>query len=233
MKRLLYCALVALIAVSCNENDEQLDPPAAPLVIPKTFYAQAPLPDSKTRAAWECAPESWGPETRTYAVVDPLDPNEYYQYWTEGDAISLFFTTRNLKYTLHNYQNGELDYGIFEHGYVFLFEHGINSGFCGGKNISSVDKIDLIANFGKIFRFFKSAFSAADNGNGFSAEEVSVTGCAIGNSASFKFFFAFASDFSSCCAVCNNYGFCLKISGGCGNFFCFSGKLISLKIIEI
>ena len=114
MKRLLYCALIALLAVSCNENDEPMEPPVAPLVIPKTFYAQAPLPDSKTRAAWECAPESWGPETRTYAVVDPLDPNEYYQYWTEGDAISLFFTTRNLKYTLHNYRNGELDYGIFE-----------------------------------------------------------------------------------------------------------------------
>ena len=114
MKRLLYCALIALLAVSCNENDEQWDTPSAPLVIPKTFYAQAPLPDSQTRAAWECAPESWGPETRTYAVVDPLNPNEYYQYWTEGDAISLFFTTRNLKYTLHNYRNGELDYGIFE-----------------------------------------------------------------------------------------------------------------------
>lgn len=114
MKRLLYCALIALLAVSCNENDEPMEPPVAPLVIPKTFYAQAPLPDSKTRAAWECAPESWGPETRTYAVVDPLDPNEYYQYWTEGDAISLFFTTKNLKYTLHNYRNGELDYGIFE-----------------------------------------------------------------------------------------------------------------------
>ena len=114
MKRLLYCALVALIAVSCNENDEQLAPPAAPLVIPKTFYAQAPLPDSKTRAAWECAPESWGPETRTYAVVDPDNASEYLQYWTQGDAISLFFTTKNLKYTLHNYQNGELDYGIFE-----------------------------------------------------------------------------------------------------------------------
>ena len=114
IKRLLYCALIALLAVSCNENDEYLDTPAAPLVIPKKFYAQAPLPDSKTRAALECAPESWGPETRTYAVVDPLDPNEYYQYWTEGDAISLFFTTRNLKYTLHNYRNGELDYGIFE-----------------------------------------------------------------------------------------------------------------------
>lgn len=114
MKRLLYCALIALLAVSCNENDEPMEPPVAPLVIPKTFYAQAPLPDSKTRAAWDLTPESWGPETRTYAVADPLDPNEYYQYWTEGDAISLFFTTANLKYTLHNYRNGELDYGIFE-----------------------------------------------------------------------------------------------------------------------
>lgn len=114
IKRLIYCALVALIAISCNENDEPWNDSSYPLVIPKTFYAQAPIPDSKTRAAWDCTPESWGSATRTYAVVDPANASEYFQYWTQGDAISLFFTTQNLKYTLQSYKNGELDYGIFE-----------------------------------------------------------------------------------------------------------------------
>lgn len=114
IKRLIYCTLVALIAVSCNENDEPWNNSSYPLVIPKTFYAQAPIPDSKTRAAWDCTPESWGPATRTYAVVDPANASEYFQYWSAGDAISLFFTTKNLQYTLQSYKNGELDYGIFE-----------------------------------------------------------------------------------------------------------------------
>ena len=56
--------LIALIAVSCDEGDEQWTP-SAPLVIPKTLYAQAPIADSQTRAPWECPPESWDPETRT------------------------------------------------------------------------------------------------------------------------------------------------------------------------
>ena len=114
IKRLIYCALVALIVISCNENDEPWNNSSYPLVIPKTFYAQAPIPDSKTRAAWDCTPESWGPATRTYAVVDPDNASEYFQYWTQGDAISLFFTTQNLKYTLQSYKNDSLDYGIFE-----------------------------------------------------------------------------------------------------------------------
>ena len=113
MKRLLYCMLIALIAVSCDEGDEQWGTPSAPLVIPKTLYAQAPIADSQTRAPWECPPESWDPETRTYAVVDPANASEYFQYWSEGDALSLFFTTSNLKYALRYYRNGELDYGIF------------------------------------------------------------------------------------------------------------------------
>lgn len=113
MKRLLYFALIALITISCNENDDQWGKPTAPLVIPKTFYAQTPIPDSQTRAAWDCTAESWA-DTRTYAVVDPDNAAEYFQYWNEGDAISLFFTTQNLKYSLRSFKNDSLDYGIFE-----------------------------------------------------------------------------------------------------------------------
>ena len=112
MKKFIYCALIALIAISCNTPD-------APLVIPKTFCAQTPLPDhnpEKNRAALEDQPESWDDSdmnnTRTYAVVDPENPSEYYQYWSDGDKISVFFTTNNLQYALTSYK--ELDYGIFE-----------------------------------------------------------------------------------------------------------------------
>lgn len=118
MKRFIYCAIIALITISCNESEEPWNKADSPLVIPKTFYAQAPIPDSNTRAVAECQPEEWDEagtvHTRTYAVVDPANASEYFQYWSAGDAISVFFTTKNLQYTLQSYQNGELDYGIFE-----------------------------------------------------------------------------------------------------------------------
>ena len=112
MKKIIYCLLIALITISCNKQN-------APIVIPASFHAQTPLPgsDSKSnRAAVEDQPESWDDtetdNSRTYAVVDSLNPSEYFQYWSEGDAISVFFTTANLKYSLTSYE--ELDYGIFE-----------------------------------------------------------------------------------------------------------------------
>lgn len=118
MKKFFYTILIALITVSCNENDEPLGNINTPLVIPKTFYAQVPTPDSETRAANTCIPESWDneetPTTRTYAVVDPDNASEYFQYWSAGDAISLFFTDYNLKYKLQSYKDGDLDVGIFE-----------------------------------------------------------------------------------------------------------------------
>ena len=127
MKKFIYCALIALITISCNESEEMwgntdeenLGNTSSVLVIPKSIYAQVPISDSKTRAAWDCTDEeSWEDSvtahTRTYAVVDPANASEYFQYWSAGDAISLLFTTKNLQYTLQSYQNGELDYGIFE-----------------------------------------------------------------------------------------------------------------------
>ena len=95
MKKIIYCTLIALIAISCNR-------PNKPLVIPTSFNAQTPAPSSnpnpnRNLLAWEDQAESWDGNTRTYAVVDPTNPNEYFQYWSAGDAISVFFTTQNSK----------------------------------------------------------------------------------------------------------------------------------------
>lgn len=108
MKRFIYCLLIALITISCNR-------PKDPLVIPTSFHAQTPLPSSSpslNRAASEYQVESWDDSERTYAVIDPENSSEYYQYWSEGDAISVFFTTENLQYTLTSFE--ELDHGFFE-----------------------------------------------------------------------------------------------------------------------
>lgn len=116
MKKFIYCALIALIAVSCD-NDSWDNPYEVPIVIPKSFYAQTPIPDVSTRSVSECQPESWDDSvmvnTRTYAVVDPANTSEYYQYWSEGDDISLFFTTQNLQYTMQSYKDGTQDIGKF------------------------------------------------------------------------------------------------------------------------
>lgn len=115
MKRLIYYALIALIVISCDESGDSFGGSTGlPLTIPKTFCAQTPLPEDPTRAVHQYMPESWnGPTTRSYAVVDPDNSNEYFQYWSPGDAISLFFTTDNLKYQLQSYKDS-LDMGVFE-----------------------------------------------------------------------------------------------------------------------
>ena len=62
--------------------------------------------------------ESWDEseviDTKSYAVMDPENSSEYYQYWATSDAISLFFTTENLQYALQTYKDGVQDIGIFE-----------------------------------------------------------------------------------------------------------------------
>lgn len=111
MKKIIYCTLIALITISCNR-------PNKPLVIPTSFNAQTPAPSSnpnRSRLAWEDQAESWDGNTRTYAVVDPTNPNEYFQYWSAGDAISVFFTTQNSKYILQSIKSEDKkDEGIFE-----------------------------------------------------------------------------------------------------------------------
>lgn len=114
MKKIIYSVLVALITISCSqEEDSTMN---TPLTAPQTLYGQ--VPDFESRALWEYQPESWDHtetiNSRTYAVVDPTDPLQYFQYWSEGDAISVFFTNQNLKYTLTEFVNGEEDYGHFQ-----------------------------------------------------------------------------------------------------------------------
>lgn len=115
MKKYIFCALIALIAFSCDNAD---DPWAnVPVVIPDSFYAQTHIPDIESRAASEYYVESWDEtktaESRTYAVVDPNNTSEYFQYWTMGDAISVFCTTKNLQYQMNSYIDGTLDIGKF------------------------------------------------------------------------------------------------------------------------
>ena len=120
IKKIIFCAIIALIAISCDDsNDPWGKPSNTPVVIPRTCFAQTPLPaNSKSRAVEVCAPESWDevetPATRTYAVIDPDNASEYFQYWSPGDAISLFFTTQNLQYQMQSYLDGTQDIGLFE-----------------------------------------------------------------------------------------------------------------------
>lgn len=125
MKKFIYCVFIALIAVSCNQTE---DPGGnswedMPIVIPKTLSACTPEFDSqdvnsKSRSLAENLPESWEesdmPNSRTYAVVDPDNASEYFQYWSEGDAISVFLTTQNLQYVMKSYMDGTQDIGKFE-----------------------------------------------------------------------------------------------------------------------
>ena len=133
MKRIYYyipCVIIALLAISCESfKDDRL--PEGPLVIPEKLSAHLPAFDTKTRSFQgaglvEDAPESWDDTeevmTRTYAVInsETIDPTTgeareyYYQYWSEGDAISLFFTMANLKYVMQYYKYGTLDIGEFQ-----------------------------------------------------------------------------------------------------------------------
>lgn len=119
INRYLYCAIIAIVAIGCDKIE---DPWGDKFVIPQTLSARtaefdAQATNSKSNAIYEYQPVDWDTqaniETRTYAVVDPSASNEYYQYWSEGDAISVFYTTANLKYVLQSYN--ELDHGVFTH----------------------------------------------------------------------------------------------------------------------
>lgn len=125
----IYCAAIAIVVVSCNAVLDDSLVNDTPIAIPETISAFTPAFNAETRSfqgsgLYLCEPESWdGTETvstRTYAVVDQatIDPStgeagEYYQYWSEGDAISLFLTRANLKYVMSCYRDGILDIGQF------------------------------------------------------------------------------------------------------------------------
>ena len=124
MKKYIYCAFIALITLACNQDDE-LSFDNTSIVIPDTFYGQTPV--FKSRALTDVQPESWDEtenvNSRTYAVKDENGEKnpalgiqgEYFQYWSENDPISIFFTTQNLKYEMKSYKNDEgKDVGIFK-----------------------------------------------------------------------------------------------------------------------
>lgn len=120
MKNFIYCILIALIAVSCNQTENPGE--NSSVVIPKTLSGCTPEFDSqdinsKGRALSEYLPESWEdsdmPHSRTYAVVDPANAGEYIQYWSTGDAISVFFTTQNQQYVMQSYMDNTQDVGKF------------------------------------------------------------------------------------------------------------------------
>ena len=122
MKNFIYCALIALIAISCDQTEGLGGGSWADMPIPKTLSAYTPEfesqgANSKSRALVEYLPESWDdsvmPNTRTYAVINPDEENEYIQYWSEGDAISVFLTTQNLQYVMQSYKDDTLDIGKF------------------------------------------------------------------------------------------------------------------------
>lgn len=120
MKKFIYYIiyiLIAFIGISCDKIEDPWGE-----VIPPTLSAYTPEFGSKTsgtRSSGLCEyhPESWdGPasiETRTYAIQNPSVSDEYIQYWSNEDAISVFFTTANLKYQLSSFKDEQNDYGHF------------------------------------------------------------------------------------------------------------------------
>lgn len=121
MKKFIYCALIVLIAISCDQTEAPGEGAWEGMPVPKTLFAYTPefeSQGSKSRALPEYLPESWDKSemanTRTYAVINPDEADEYIQYWSSGDAISVFFTTANLKYTLTGFKDNEQDYGLFQ-----------------------------------------------------------------------------------------------------------------------
>ena len=176
IKRLLYCVIVALIAISCDENNNPWgnSSSGASVIIPKTCLAQTPIPDSKSRAIGEAQAESWDdqekPDTRTYAVVDPDNASEYFQYWSVGDAISLFLTTQNLQYKMQSYKDGTQDVGVFELVGAAVQGTALNSGgfyysvypYKESTSISKKGKITY--NFPEIQHYNGDSYANGENG---------------------------------------------------------------------
>ena len=125
MKKFIYYIiyiLIAFIGISCDKIEDPWGE-----VIPPTLSAYTPefgskTSDTRSSGLWEYQPENWdGPaslETRTFAIQNPSVSDEYIQYWSMNDAISLFFTTANLQYQLSSFKDddndGYSDYGHFE-----------------------------------------------------------------------------------------------------------------------
>ena len=97
MKKYIYLLIMALIAVSCTETDVLQNNPTNGLQ-----RLNAKITKAESRAIWEPQPLSWEGldmvNSRTYAVPEGDGKKYYHQYWSIGDEISYFKTTKNLKY---------------------------------------------------------------------------------------------------------------------------------------
>ena len=181
IKKIIFFAIIALISISCDDsNDPWGKPSNTPIVIPSTCYAQTATPDSKpnatagSRAAFGMQAESWDevetPATRTYAVVDPDNASEYFQYWSSGDAISLFFTTQNLQYKMQSFKDGTQDIGIFELVGDAVQGTALNSGgyyysVYPYKETTSISKKGKITyNFPEIQHYNGDSYANGENG---------------------------------------------------------------------
>lgn len=128
--RYIFSAIIALLVMSCDKFGENSRVDNTSIEIHDAILAHIPSVDAETKSSHhnggliEDAPESWDDTetivTRTYAVVDEATFNaktgeygEYYQYWSEGDAISVFLTRANLKYVMQSYLYDTKDIGKF------------------------------------------------------------------------------------------------------------------------
>lgn len=144
--RYIISAILALVALSCDKLRDDASFKYIPIPVPEMISArisalESAMKSSRASGLIEDAPESWddmeGVVTRTYAVADPntIDPEtgevgEYYQYWSEGDAISLFLTRANLKYVMNSYIDGNLDVGEFSLQGEKTESGEISTGYC-------------------------------------------------------------------------------------------------------
>ena len=144
--RYIISAILALVALSCDKLRDDayfkyIPIPAPEMISARISALEQAMKSSRASGLIEDAPESWddmeGVVTRTYAVADPntIDPEtgevgEYYQYWSEGDAISLFLTKANLKYVMNSYIDGNLDVGEFSLQGEKTESGEISTGYC-------------------------------------------------------------------------------------------------------
>ena len=99
MKNYIYCAIIALVTISCHQTDD-IEMESSHVSVPMTLNAK--IAQVESRSANEYLPimswkgENENVESRTYAIKEE---NPYYgQYWSSGDAISYFTTTGNMRY---------------------------------------------------------------------------------------------------------------------------------------
>lgn len=174
-KKYIYCAIAVFVSISCSD----ITPELGSFVIPETISGYTPefddrSPRPKSGVLCETRPESWnGPSssiaTRTQAVIDAANSSEYFQYWSDGDAISIFFTSANLNYQLSGI--GEVDdYGYFQLVGESATGQALNTGYYYGvypyKSNTSINYENgvITYNFPKTQHYSEDSYSNGENG---------------------------------------------------------------------